>query len=122
MFRRLSVALLLLAPAPALAESDELEAVPTQAVVGHPYAGDLAPSRIRFVNVRDRPVRLLWISFEGMARPYAVVGQGEEIVQPTYVAHRWLVEDAGDRQPLEAFISTRSAARDNGASQIAIIR
>ena len=122
MVRHLFLAALLGLSAPALAAGDELEPVPAQSVLGRPYFGDAAPSKIRFINVRSRPVRLMWIGFDGSRKPYALIEPGQEIVQPTYVANRWLVEDAGDGQPLEAFISTRSAARDNGAAQIALIR
>jgi hypothetical protein len=122
MTRQLLIATLLCLSTPALAASDELEPVPAQTVMGQPYAGDAAPSKIRFINVRNRPVRLMWIGFDGARKPYALIAPGQEIVQPTYVANRWLVEDAGDGQPLEAFISTRSASRDNGAAQIALIR
>ena len=122
MFRRLWPALLLIVATPALAQSDEINPVPAQALVGRPYFGENTPSQIRFINVRSRPVRLLWITFEGAEKEYALVAEGQEIIQPTFVAHRWLVRDAGDGTPLQAFISTRSAVRDNGTPQIAIIR
>jgi hypothetical protein len=121
MFQRAFLIPLLFLSAPALAESDEINPVPTAAVIGHPYFGDQAPSQIRFINVRDRSVRLMWISFDGTERPYAVIAPGHEIIQPTFVAHRWLVKD-DDGTPLQAFISTRSAIRDNGIAQIALIR
>ena len=122
MLLRCLLAAWLLVPAPASAEDDQLPQVPAGVVIGKPYGGDAAPSRIRFINVRDRPVTILWISFTGGAVRYAEIGSGQEIVQPTYVAHRWLVVDAGDEQPLAAFISTRSAAREDGAIPIALIR
>jgi hypothetical protein len=92
------------------------------AVIGHPYSGDRAPSQIRFINVRTRPVSIVWIAFDGSERFYTSLEPGDEVVQPTYVAHRWLVKDKEDGTPLEAFISTRSAARDRGTAQIAVIR
>jgi len=122
MIRCLSFALLLLTAAPAVAESDELSPVPARILRGQPYAGDAAPSQIRFVNVRSRPVSLVWIAFDGSERTYSVITPGREVVQPTFVGHRWIVKDAYDGTPLEAFISTRSASRDNGAAQIAIVR
>lgn len=120
--RNALLALLLLLPGTALAATDELSPLSAEVFVGRAYVGDAAASKIRFVNARSRPVRLLWIGFDGALRPYAVIAPGRELVQPTYVGHRWLIEDAGDRQPLHAFISTRSAARDQGAAQIALIR
>jgi hypothetical protein len=122
MLRSLFPALAVLISAPAAAESDEISPVPAQAVVGHPYFAENTPSQIRFINVRSRPVRLVWVSFDGTEKDYAQLGEGQTVLQPTFVAHRWLVKDAGDGTPLQAFISTRSAARDNGTAQIAIIR
>ena len=122
MFRHVAATMLLLSSAPTKAETDELSPVPAQVVLGQSYTGDSAASKIRFVNTRARPVRLIWISFDGTGRLYATIDPGVEIVQPTYVAHRWVVVDAGNGQPLQGFISTRSAARDNGAAQIALIR
>ena len=119
---RLTLAMLLLFPTPALAETDELSPVPAQVVLGQPYAGDSAASKIRFINVRNRPVRIVWISFDGAGRVYGQIKPGQELVQPTYVAHRWVAVDAETGQPLQGFISTRSAARDDGASPIALIR
>lgn len=121
MVRHLAIALLLL-PAAAWAEGDELSPDPAQILRGQPYSGDAAPSQIRFVNVRSRPVSVMWIAFDGKERTYFSLLPGQEIVQPTFVAHRWLVKDALDGTPLQAFISTRSAARDNGAAQIALVR
>jgi hypothetical protein len=119
---RVALVLLLLSSAPALAEGDEISPVPVPAVVGHSYWGDRAPSQIRFINVRMRPVSIAWIAFDGTERPYSTLQPGQELVQPTYVAHRWLVKDLQDGTPIEAFISTRSAVRDQGTAQIALIR
>ena len=121
MFHRISLALLLIA-SPALADGDEMKPVPAQALIGHSYLGENTPSEIRFINVRNRPVRIMWVAFDGSERFYVQLRQGDEIIQPTFVAHRWLVRDAGDGTPLEGFISTRSAARSDGTPQIALIR
>jgi hypothetical protein len=91
-------------------------------MIGRSYSGDLAASKIRFINARARPVAIAWLSFDGKQRQYAVVQSGDELVQPTFVGHRWLVKDHWDGTPLEAFVSTRSAARDDGATQVAIVR
>jgi len=122
MFRRVPLAILLLLATPALAESDEIGPVPAQALIGHAYFGENTPSHIRFINVRNRPVRVVWIGFDGTEKPYAELAEGQEIIQPTFVAHRWLVRDAGDGTPLTGFISTRSAAHSEGTPQIALIR
>lgn len=122
MLARLPVAMMLLWSGAAPAQSDEIAAVPARAVIGHSYAGDTAASQIRFINVRSRPVRIYWIGYDGGEHPYALLDEGEEFIQPTFVAHRWLARDANDGTPLQAFISTRSAARDSGTAQIALIR
>ena len=113
--------LLLTAAAPALADSDELSPVPALAMVGRSYIGEQAASKILFINARDRAVRVAWVDFNGIEHEYAVLAPGAQVMQPTYVANRWLVEDFADGQPLEGFISTRSAA-DNNTAQIALIR
>jgi hypothetical protein len=122
MFRVTIAAAFLTISSPASACGDELAPISPEALIGKAYEGASAASEIRFINVRARPVRLMWITFEGARRFYATIATGAELVQPTYVAHRWLVEDAANGQPLQAFISTRSAARDEGTAQIAIIR
>lgn len=120
-FARLALPILLLCPTTVLAESDEMAPVPVPAVAGRPYSGDIAPAQIRFINVRTRPVRLMWIAFDGSERLYGTLQPGEEAIQPTFVAHRWLVRDAITGMPIEAFIATRSALRDPTA-QVALIR
>lgn len=122
MLRRVSLAILLLASAPAVAEDDEIDPVPAQAVIGHAYPGENIPSEIRFINVRSRPVKILWVGFDGSESQYGQLGEGQEVVQPTFLAHRWLVRDAESGMPLEAFISTRSMRHSNGSPQIALIR
>jgi von Hippel-Lindau disease tumor suppressor protein len=122
MLRNAFFASLLLAASPALADCDEISPVPAQALVGHPYFAENTPSQIRFINVRNRAVQILWVAFDGSERLYAQLGEGDQIVQPTFVAHRWLVRDSGDGTPLEGFISTRAGARSNGTPQIALIR
>jgi hypothetical protein len=121
MFRRVALALLMIS-GPASADGDEISPVPAAALIGHGYSGDGAPSQIHFINVRSRPVSIMWIAFDGSERFYLALQPGDEVMQPTYVGHRWLVKDQQDGTALEAFISTRSAIRDRGTAQIAIIR
>jgi len=122
MLRRVLLASLLLLTTPALARGDEIDAVPADALIGHAYFSENTPSVVLFISVRARPVRILWVAFDGSERPYAELRQGEQVLQPTFLAHRWIVRDAGDGTPLEGFIATRAAARSNGAPQIALIR
>ncbi len=106
----------------AYAGGDEIAPVPVVAVVGKPFFGSSVAAHVRFVNVRSEPVRLHWIHVDGSERPYVLLAPGEEIIQPTYVAHRWIARDPRDGAPLQAFISTRSTIRDLGTAQIALIR
>ena len=119
MLRRVLPCMLLLFSAAASAQ--ELDSVSADAVVGHPYFSPNTPSQILFINVRNRPVRIFWVAFDGTEKPYAELTEGQQVLQPTFVAHRWLIKD-DDGTPLEGFISTRAAARSNGTPQIALIR
>lgn len=116
-----SLAALLLAT-PLMADGDELTPVPASAVLGHSYRGDGGPSQIHFINVRGTSVNLFWVGFDGQRRFYATIASGEEWFQPTYVTHRWIVTSTTDDSLVAAFISTRSAIRDQGTTQIALIR
>ena len=49
---RFALAMLLLFPTSALAETDELSPVPAQVMLGQPYAGDSAASKIRFISLQ----------------------------------------------------------------------
>jgi hypothetical protein len=120
MLRRVIASLLALFSAPAFAQ--ELDWVPPDAVIGHSYFSPNTPSQILFINVRNRPVKILWVAFDGTERQYAELAEGQQVLQPTFVAHRWIVRDAGDGTPLEGFISTRAAAHSHGSPQIALIR
>lgn len=120
MLGRLCLPLLLMTAAPALAQSDELSPVPALTIVGQSYFGEASASKILFINTRERPVRVAWLDFNGAEHEYAILAPGAQVMQPTYVANRWVVEDY-DSQPLEGFISTRSAEHDSTA-QIALIR
>lgn len=122
MFRRVLLPILVLISSPALAFGDEIDPVPAQALIGHVYSAENTPSQIRFINVRNRPVRIIWVAFDGTERPYFELAEGQEIIQPTFVAHRWIVSDAGNGSPLEGFISTRSTRHSDGTPQIALIR
>jgi hypothetical protein len=79
---RPSLAMLVMISSPALACGDEIDPVPAQAVVGHAYAAENTPSQIRFINVRSRAVRILWVAFDGSERPYVELLEGQEIIQP----------------------------------------
>lgn len=116
-----AVALLLAVPAQA-DSGDELRPVSASALVGRPYTGAGAASEIEFINTRRGPVRLNWIGFDGAARFYAVIPPGGEILQPTFVSHRWLIQRADGGASIEAFIASRADIHSDGQPQIAIIR
>jgi hypothetical protein len=120
MIARFILPVAFLAAAPAFAASDELNPVPAVTVIGQSYFGENAASKILFINARTRPVRVSWLDFNGAEHEYAILAPGAQVMQPTYVANRWVVEDL-DGQPLEGFISTRSVLSDDTA-QIALIR
>lgn len=122
MLSRVFPAILLSLSTPAIAETDEIEPVPAQALIGHAYFGENVPSRILFINVRDRPVRIFWIMFDGSERPYGELAEGQQLLLMTFVAHRWVIRDAGNGTALEGFISTHSGIQSGSASQIALIR
>ena len=122
MFRRVLLSTLVLFASPAFAQGDEIDAVPAHALIGHGYFSESTPSQILFINVRARDVRVLWVAFDGSEHPYEELAEGQQVLQPTFVGHRWLIRDALSGEPLEGFISTRAAARSNGTPQIALIR
>jgi hypothetical protein len=128
-------------PPPAGAHTnDELQPIAAGPLIGKSYPGAGLPAEIQFINVRRRSVRLNWIDFDGRLRLYAVVPSGGEVLQHTFVSHRWVItsNQAGISNhratgrhrsraahagvPIEAFIATRSNAHGDGQPQIAIIR
>lgn len=122
MFRQGLLSTLLLFAGPAFAQADEIDAVPARALIGHGYFSESTPSEILFINVRARPVRVLWVGFDGSEHAYEELTEGQQVLQPTFVEHRWLIRDAQSGEPLEGFISTRATARSDGTPQIALIR
>ena len=103
-------------------DGDELRPVPAAVLVGKPYAGSGAAAEIQFINVRHRAVRLNWIAFDGTPRLYATIPSGGELVQPTFVGHRWFVTPLGGAAPLEAFIATRADIHSDGQAHLATTR
>lgn len=51
------------------------------------------PIVVRFVNATDKKLELVWISYDGQARPSATIIPGGERDERTYVAHLWRVID-----------------------------
>lgn len=121
MVRCLVLAAMLLSSSPALADCGELSPVPAGVLIGHAYQGDNRASEIRFINVRNRPVSIVWIAFDGSEHPYRQLNPGDEMLQPTFVDHRWLARDV-EGAPLEAFVSTCSITQSGGSAQVALIR
>jgi|SRR5579884_1153938 len=122
MIRRVFPSMLALLASPAFAQADEIDPVPAHALIGHGYFTESTPSQILFINVRARPVRILWVGFDGSEHLYDELAEGQQLLQPTFVGHRWLIRDSISGEPLEGFISTPAAARSTGTPQIALIR
>ena len=101
---------------------DELRSVPPAVLIGKSYAGVGVASEILFINARRAPVRLNWIGFDGVAKFYALIPPGGEMLQPTFVSHRWLITRENGDLPIEAFIATRADIHSDGQVQLAIIR
>ncbi|MCZ7680676.1 MAG: hypothetical protein M5U28_18670 [Sandaracinaceae bacterium] len=51
------------------------------------------PIVVHFVNATDKKLELVWISYDGQARPSATIIPGGERDERTYVAHLWRVID-----------------------------
>ena len=112
---------------------DEIRPVAAGPLIGKAYPGKGLPAEIQFINVRPRSVRLNWIDRDGVLRFYAVIPSGGELLQPTFVSHRWVItpdqiDASGSRTPgrtggfmgdsagpLEAFIATRSNVHGVGS-------
>ncbi|RYY08437.1 MAG: hypothetical protein EOO04_40015 [Chitinophagaceae bacterium] len=56
-------------------------------------------SELVLINNKAKPVKLFWIDQSGNAKLYATIPAGKRHVQPTFVSHVWMIEDA-DRGPL----------------------
>jgi hypothetical protein len=89
-----------------VAASDEsLPELRWQATIGATPASkpDGNPFDVVFINRRDEPVKLLWMSREGKPKLYGVIGVGERQRQQTRPGAVWLVADQADK-PLGHFI------------------
>ena len=65
---------------------------------------------IRFINKRDKAVKLFWIDYGGKPILYGVIEPGDERRQNTYEDAVWMIADARD-MPLGYFVTGREFAR-----------
>ncbi|WP_436497635.1 hypothetical protein [Actinokineospora sp. HUAS TT18] len=62
---------------------------------------------LTFVNRTDAPCDVLWLDFEGDLVQYSRIEPGDEIRQPTYTGHIWIVRDP-DGEELLRFAAERT--------------
>ena len=65
---------------------------------------------VRFINNRDKPVKLVWIDYGGKPKLYGVIEPGETRRQSTFESAVWMVTDERDK-PLGYFVTGREFAR-----------
>ncbi|MDP6795702.1 MAG: hypothetical protein QGG00_09955 [Verrucomicrobiota bacterium] len=65
---------------------------------------------IRFINKRDKAVKLFWIDYGGKPMFYGIIEPGDERRQNTYEDAVWMVADQRD-MPLGYFVTGREFAR-----------
>jgi len=59
-------------------------------------------SFVRFLNLTQREVEVIWISFEGVRVRYKTLGPLDYFDVNTYAAHPWIFQDAKTREYLLA--------------------
>ena len=65
---------------------------------------------VRFINTRDKAVKLFWIDYGGKPKLYGVIEAGAERRQNTYEDAVWMVSNQRD-MPLGYFVTGREFAR-----------
>ena len=65
---------------------------------------------VRFINNRDKPVKLFWIDYGGKPKLYGVIEPGDQRRQSTYEGAVWMLADQRDK-PLGYFVTGREFAR-----------
>ena len=65
---------------------------------------------VRFINERDKPVKLFWIDYGGKPKLYGVIEPGDQRRQSTYEGAVWMLTDERDK-PLGYFVTGREFAR-----------
>ena len=65
---------------------------------------------VRFINERDKPVKLFWIDYGGKPKLYGVIEPGDQRRQSTYEGALWMLADERDK-PLGYFVTGREFAR-----------
>ena len=65
---------------------------------------------VRFINERDKPVKLFWIDYGAKPKLYGVIEPGDQRRQSTYEGAVWMLADERDK-PLGYFVTGREFAR-----------
>ena len=65
---------------------------------------------VRFINERDKPVKLFWIDYGGKPKLYGVIEPGDQRRQSTYEGAVWMLANERDK-PLGYFVTGREFAR-----------
>ena len=65
---------------------------------------------VRFINNRDKPVKLFWIDYGGKPKLYGVIEPGDQRRQSTYEGAVWMLANQRDK-PLGYFVTGREFAR-----------
>ena len=65
---------------------------------------------VRFINERNKPVKLFWIDYGGKPKLYGVIEPGDQRRQSTYEGAVWMLADERDK-PLGYFVTGREFAR-----------
>ncbi|HBT22897.1 MAG TPA: hypothetical protein DEA68_09680 [Verrucomicrobiales bacterium] len=65
---------------------------------------------VRFINERDKPVKLFWIDYGGKPKLYGVIEPDDQRRQSTYEGAVWMLTDERDK-PLGYFVTGREFAR-----------
>ena len=65
---------------------------------------------VRFINNRDKPVKLFWIDYGGKPKLYGVIEPGDQRRQSTYEGAVWMLADQRNK-PLGYFVTGREFAR-----------
>ena len=65
---------------------------------------------VRFINERDKPVKLFWIDYGGKPKLYGAIEPDDQRRQSTYEGAVWMLADERDK-PLGYFVTGREFAR-----------
>jgi VHL beta domain len=56
------------------------------------------PTELSFLNQKTVPVKVYWLDFAGVRQFYSDLAPNQQIKQPTFLTHPWVVTDTGTPQ------------------------